>query len=222
MEDEKKNSLRELFASDQEFDHWLGFCRTLVRKLLVVSVFGPRALQHEDELFQRLMLTLLLYIRRDKEKVKNIYGFAQNTAQYVLRTFNRDTHRQTELEKALEEYARSKENIEAKKDSYQLDQLIEIEPEMGERERAFIAYVLENGFDIENLDDRAKILERFDLTAGAYRTFMTRLRDNASDLRDSVVAFREQGGASAMYMPYWFIPFFTDELDAILASLAKD
>lgn len=222
MEDERKDNLRRMFASDQEFDHWLGFCRTLVRKLLVVSVFGPRALQHEDELFQQLMLNLLLYIKRDKEKVKNIYGFAANTARYVLKTFKRETHRETDFDRAMEEYARSRGNTEAKKASYQLDQLIEIEPDMGERERAFIAYVLENGFDIENLDDRAKILERFELTAGAYRTFMTRLRDNASDLREAMEAADKMDGSGYMFLPDWSIPFVIDELEAILASLAKD
>ena len=223
MEDERKDNLRRMFASDQEFDHWLEFCRTLVRKLLVVSVFGPRALEHEDELFQQLMLQLLIYLRRDKAKVENIYGFATHTARYVLMTFKRATYRERDAgERIAVEYMRGKEDEKAKKSSYQLDQLIDIEPEMGERERAFITFVLENGFDIENLDDRAKILERFDLTAGAYRTFMTRLRDNASDLREAMEAREKMDGSGYEFLPDWSIPFVIDELESILASLAKD
>lgn len=171
------------FSSQAELDEWVTHCRRLLRRALRNI---DRGVQEDDvdEALQELMRRFASGSIQNRDYFERQYGIAEALARYTLADFWRKKRRlqaitvDSDLVGLLGECGYDINRITTMPEREIIEGLL---PHLTERQRQFLKYVLESGCDIEDVHgDRAKALERFGMTDGAYRIMMMRISEGAT------------------------------------------
>lgn len=171
------------FDGQKEFDEWVAHCRRLIRRSLRNYERGVRE-DDVDDVLQDLMHRYATGSPGNADFLERQYSIAEALVKYVIADFWRRKKRERVITVDSElvgwyglYYATPAGPAER---GYEI--LEPVLPHLTVRQRQFLEYVLETGCDIQDVHgDRAKALESFGMTEGAYRAMMKRIADRVSD-----------------------------------------